>query len=45
MKQYDFFSNFRIRGTSLITFLKSFIRPNLDYRDIIYDRKFITSFH
>ena len=31
--------------TSLITIFKSFIRPHLDYRDIIYDRVYNTSFH
>ena len=31
--------------TSLITTFKSFIRPHLDYRDIIYDRAYNTSFH
>ena len=30
--------------TSLITIFKSFIRPILDYRDIIYDRAYNTSF-
>ena len=31
--------------TSLITIFKSFIRPILDYGDIIYDRTYNTSFH
>ena len=31
--------------TSLITIFKSFIRPLLDYGDIIYDRAYNTSFH
>ena len=31
--------------TSLITVFKSFIRPHLDYGDIIYDRAYNTSFH
>ena len=31
--------------TSLITIFKSFIRPLLDYEDIIYDRANTTSFH
>ena len=31
--------------TSLITIFKSFIRPLLDYGDIIYDRAYKTSFH
>ena len=31
--------------TSLITVFKSFIRPFLDYGDIIYDRAYNTSFH
>ena len=31
--------------TSLITSLKSFIGPHLDYGDIIYDRAYNTSFH
>ena len=31
--------------TSLITIFKSFIRPHLDYRDIIYDQAYNTSFH
>ena len=31
--------------TSLITIFKSFIRPRLDYGDIIYDRAYNTSFH
>ena len=30
---------------TLITIYKSFIRPFLDYRDIIYDRAFNESFH
>ena len=30
---------------SLITVYKSFIRPNLDYLDIIYDQAYNTSFH
>ena len=32
-------------STSLITIFKSFIRPHLDYGDIIYDRAYNTSFH
>ena len=32
-------------GTSLITIFKSFIKPHLDYGDIIYDRVYNTSFH
>ena len=31
--------------TSLITIFKSFIRPHLDYGDIIYDRGYNTLFH
>ena len=31
--------------TSLITIFKSFIRPHLEYGDIIYDRAYNTSFH
>ena len=31
--------------TSLITILKSFIRPHLDYGEIIHDRAYNTSFH
>ena len=31
--------------TSLITISKSFIRPHLDYGDIIYDQAYNTSFH
>ena len=31
--------------TLLITIFKSFIRPHLDYGDIIYDRAYNTSFH
>ena len=31
--------------TSLITIFKSFIRPRLDYGDLIYDRTYNTSFH
>ena len=31
--------------TSLITIFKSFIRPHLDYGDIIYDRAYNTLFH
>ena len=31
--------------TSLITILKSFIRPHLDYGDITYDQAYNTSFH
>ena len=30
---------------SLITIYKSFIRPHLDYGDIVYDRAFNESFH
>ena len=30
---------------SLITIHKSFIRPHLDYRDIIFDQAFNNSFH
>ena len=30
---------------SLITIYKSFIRPHLDYDDIVYDRAFNESFH
>ena len=30
---------------SLITIYKSFIRPHLDYGDIIYDRAYNSSFH
>ena len=30
---------------SLITVYKSFIRPNLDYLDIIYDQAYNASFH
>ena len=30
---------------SLITIYKSFIRPHLDYGDIVYDRAFYESFH
>ena len=30
---------------SLITIFKSFIRPHLDYGDIVYDRAYNTSFH
>ena len=31
--------------TSLITIFKSFIRPHLDYGDIIHDRAYNTTFH
>ena len=31
--------------TSLINIFKSFIRPRLDYGNIIYDRAYNTSFH
>ena len=31
--------------TLLITIFKSFIRPHLDYAEIIYDRAYSTSFH
>ena len=31
--------------TSLITIFKSFIRPHLDYGDMIYDRAYKTLFH
>ena len=31
--------------TSLITNFKSFIRPHLDYGNIIHDRAYNTSFH
>ena len=34
-----------LHRTSLITIFKSFIRPHLDYGDIIYDRANNTSFH
>ena len=30
---------------SLLTMYKSFIRPHLDYGDIIYDQTYNTSFH
>ena len=30
---------------SLITIYKTFIRPHLDYGDVIYDRAFNESFH
>ena len=30
---------------SLLTMHKSFIRPHLDYGDIIYDQSYNTSFH
>ena len=30
---------------SLLTMYKSFIRPHLDYGDIIYDQSYNTSFH
>ena len=30
---------------SLVTIYKSFIRPNLDYGDVIYDRDYNESFH
>ena len=29
----------------LITIYKSFLRPHLNYADIVYDRTFIESFH
>ena len=32
-------------GQSLITIYKSFIRPHLDYGNIVYDRAFNESFH
>ena len=35
----------KLPRTSLITIFKSFIRPHLDYGDIIYDRAYNTSFH
>ena len=38
------FQNFLPRK-SLLTIYKSFIRPHLDYGDIIYDQSFNTSFH
>ena len=31
--------------SALLTIYKSFIRPHLDYRDIIYDKAFNESFH
>ena len=31
--------------TLLLTIYKSFIRPRLDYGDIIYDQTYNTSFH
>ena len=31
--------------TSLITIFKAFIRPHLDYGNIIYDRAYNSSFH
>ena len=33
-----------LTGTSLTTIFKSFIRPHLDYGDIIYDRAYNTLF-
>ena len=38
------FQNF-LPGKSLLTIYKSFIRPHLDYGDIIYDQSYDTSFH
>ena len=38
------FQNFLSRK-SLLTVYKSFIRPHLDYGDIIYDQTYNTSFH
>ena len=38
------FQNFLPRK-SLLTIYKSFIRPHLDYGDIIYDQTYNTSFH
>ena len=38
------FQNFLPRK-SLLTIYKSFIRPNLDYDDIIYDQSYHISFH
>ena len=32
-------------GKSLVTISKSFIRPHLDYGDVIYDRVYSESFH
>ena len=29
----------------LVTIYKSFVRPHLDYGDILYDQMFINSFH
>ena len=34
-----------LQGQSLITIYKSFIRPHLDYGDIVYDRASNESFH
>ena len=34
-----------LSGQSLVTIYKSFIRPHLDYKDIIFDQAFNKSFH
>ena len=34
-----------LQRQSLVTVYKAFIRPHLDYRDIIYDQTFIKNFH
>ena len=34
-----------LHRTSLITVFKAFIRPHLDYEDIIYDQTYNTLFH
>ena len=34
-----------LRRSTLLIIYKTFIRPHLDYRDIIYDKGYNTSFH
>ena len=31
--------------TTLVTFCTAFVRPHLDYRDLLYDQAFNNSFH
>ena len=41
----DFFANFKIPRTPLITIFNSFLRPHLDYGDRVFDGACNTSFH
>ena len=44
MGYYGNYKTFLLRGP-LLTIYKSFIRPHLDYGDVIYDQHYNNSFH